>query len=108
MKKLLYSLFFIVGLSTAFNGQATFRINDLLGVSRVSDPQLSPDGRVVAYTVGVVDKAANRVINQIYTVNIDGSNPRQKFAPKFELQLKTVLKSTADVAEQWIRWMAGS
>ena len=77
MKRILNSLFLILCFSIAFNGQTTFTINDLLNVSRVSDPQLSPDGRTVVYTVGVVDKAANRVVNQIYSVNVVGGEAKQ-------------------------------
>lgn len=38
-----------------------FTAKDMATLDRVSDPQLSPDGRYLAYSVGVVDWAANRV-----------------------------------------------
>jgi dipeptidyl aminopeptidase/acylaminoacyl peptidase len=77
MKRIIFPLFFAALLPSTFYAQQRFTINDLLAVSRVSDPQLSPDGRTVAYTVGVVDLAANRVVNQINIVSIDGGNSRQ-------------------------------
>ena len=77
MKRIVFPLFLITFLALTFYAQQNFTIKDLLSISRVSDPQLSPDGRTVAYTVGTVDMAANRVVNQIYTVNVDGSGPRQ-------------------------------
>jgi len=77
MKKIALPVFFVLCLVSSFYSQQNFTINDLLAVSRVGDPQLSPDGRTVAYTVGVVDMAANRVVNQIYVVSVDGGNPRQ-------------------------------
>src|SRR5690348_12428240 len=77
MKKIALPVFFVLCLALSFYSQQTFTINDLLAVSRVSDPQLSPDAHMVAYTVGVVDMAANRVVNQIYIVSVDGGNPRQ-------------------------------
>jgi dipeptidyl aminopeptidase/acylaminoacyl peptidase len=77
MKRIFYSLFFVICLTLTLTAQTPFTINELLGVSRVSDPQLSPDGRTVAYTVGVVDKSANKVVNQIYIVGTEGGNPRQ-------------------------------
>ena len=77
MKKIALPVFFVLCLAFSFYSQQKFTINDLLAVSRVSDPQLSPDGRMVVYTVGVVDLAANRVVNQIYVVSIDDGNPRQ-------------------------------
>jgi len=52
-------------------------IDDLLKVRRVSDPQVSPDGHWIAYTIADTDKAANKRINQIYLISIDGGEPRQ-------------------------------
>lgn len=77
MKRLL-SIFSLIALSVLIiSAQLTFNVNDLLGVKRLSDPQLSPDGKTVAFTVGVVNKDANRVVNQIFTVDLDGRNQRQ-------------------------------
>src|SRR5215212_517870 len=55
----------------------TYTIEDLLKVRRVADPQLSPDGKHVAFTVGDVNFDANRVVNQIYVVSIDGGSMKQ-------------------------------
>jgi dipeptidyl aminopeptidase/acylaminoacyl peptidase len=52
-------------------------INDLLKVRRISDPQVSPDGRQLAFTITDPDKAANKSKTQIYLVAIDGGEPRQ-------------------------------
>jgi dipeptidyl aminopeptidase/acylaminoacyl peptidase len=54
-----------------------FQIDDLLKVRRVSDPQVSPDGRWIAYTIADTDKAANKRTSQIYLISIDGGEPRQ-------------------------------
>ncbi|HEY0384614.1 MAG TPA: hypothetical protein VGC64_01320, partial [Pyrinomonadaceae bacterium] len=54
-----------------------FTINDLLKVRRVGDPQLSPDGRWVAYVITDMDKTANRGTTQIYLLAIEGGEPRQ-------------------------------
>jgi dipeptidyl aminopeptidase/acylaminoacyl peptidase len=56
---------------------AQFTVNDLLNQKRVGDPQLSPDGKHVLYTVGVVNKAENRALTHIYRVDIDGSDQKQ-------------------------------
>ena len=77
MKRFLFASFFVAITAFAVQAQLTFNITDLLGVKRVSDPQLSPDGKTVAYTIGAVDKAANKVFNQIYTVGVDGGRPKQ-------------------------------
>src|SRR5215510_6976382 len=54
-----------------------FTINDLLSVRRVADPQVSPDGRWVAYTIGDTDKAANKRTAQVYIISVEGGSPRQ-------------------------------
>src|ERR1043165_1249239 len=63
--------------TTAIAQTRTYTIGDLLKVRRVADPQVSPDGTRVAFTVGDVNYDANRVVNQIYVVSIDGGNPKQ-------------------------------
>lgn len=77
MKRLLSVLVFAITISIATYAQTPFTVNDLIAMKRVTDPQLSPDGKRIAFTIGVVDKAANRTINQIYVMNVDGSNQRQ-------------------------------
>jgi dipeptidyl aminopeptidase/acylaminoacyl peptidase len=54
-----------------------FTIDDLIKIRRVSDPQLAPDGRSIAYTITDTDKAANRRTTQIYIVSIAGGEPIQ-------------------------------
>jgi dipeptidyl aminopeptidase/acylaminoacyl peptidase len=54
-----------------------FTINDLLKVRRVSDPQVSPDGRQVAFAIGDVKVDDNRVVNHIYVVPLMGGEPKQ-------------------------------
>src|SRR5258708_23900295 len=54
-----------------------FTIDDLLKVRRVSDPQVSPKGDLVAYTITDIDKEANRGVAQIYVVALSGGAPRQ-------------------------------
>ncbi len=54
-----------------------FTIEDLIKVRRVGDPQVSPDGRHIAFTIGDVDYDANKTITQIYVMNSDGSSVKQ-------------------------------
>ena len=77
MKRIFSAFGFLLFAAVIATAQLTFSVNDLLGVKRVGDPQVSPDGKTVAFTVGTVDKVANRVLNQIFTVNIDGTRQRQ-------------------------------
>ena len=45
---------------------ARFTVQEMLKIQRVGDPQLSPDGRWVAYQITVPDVAANRSRTQLY------------------------------------------
>ena len=49
-----------------------FTIDDLLKVRRVADPQVSPKGNLVAFTITDVDKVANKSTTQIYLVPLGG------------------------------------
>ncbi|MBC7796046.1 MAG: S9 family peptidase, partial [Pyrinomonadaceae bacterium] len=88
MKKLFFMLSAIAFALTAFDSidaqtssmsstSARFTIQDALKVRRVSDPQISPDGKRIAFNIGDVNLEANRVVNQIYVVSIDGGEPKQ-------------------------------
>ncbi len=77
MNRLLCALSISLLLAVSSLAQGGFTVDNLLAVKRVGDPQLSPDGRTVAFTVGVVNKADNRVLTHIYTIRIDGTNQRQ-------------------------------
>src|ERR1043166_966969 len=53
------------------------RLDDLIRFRNVGDPQISPDGQWVAYTVGTTDAKEDKSNSHIWMVNIDGSNDRQ-------------------------------
>lgn len=55
----------------------SFTFADMMKIKRVGDPRLSPDGKTVVYTVGVVDMDANKTVTQIYSVPATGGTPRQ-------------------------------
>jgi dipeptidyl aminopeptidase/acylaminoacyl peptidase len=57
--------------------QGRYTVEDLLKVRRVSDPQVSPDGRQVTFAIGDVNFDGNRVVNQIYVVPVGGGSPKQ-------------------------------
>src|ERR1051325_2124166 len=54
-----------------------FNVNSLLDLKRIGDPQISPDGRWLAFTVQTVDVAANKKPQQIWIVPLTGGTPRQ-------------------------------
>ena len=53
-----------------------FDVQALMNLARISEPQLSPDGRTVAFTVQKVDLLTNKKPKQIYTVPVEGGIPR--------------------------------
>ncbi len=69
-------LAFVLGGSMA-NAKHAITYEDLAKVQRISDPQLSPDGKWVAYVVGTVDLAANKTLRHIWLVASEGGAPRQ-------------------------------
>jgi len=71
-------------LVVAHSGQAqapskhAMTFEDLAAMQRVGEPQISPDGRAVVYSVGTTDMDANRLAHNIWIVaTAPGSQPRQ-------------------------------
>jgi dipeptidyl aminopeptidase/acylaminoacyl peptidase len=51
---------------------------DLMAMQRIGDPQISPDGRFVVYTVGTTEMESNRITRNIWIVStVPGSQPHQ-------------------------------
>ncbi len=50
---------------------------DLIGVPNLTDPQLSPDGRYVTYTLGQSDWKANKRISHVWRASVDGTGTVQ-------------------------------
>jgi dipeptidyl aminopeptidase/acylaminoacyl peptidase len=55
----------------------TFDVQMMLGLSRVSEPSLSPNGKQIAFTVQTVDIEKNIKPKQIYVVPLSGGSPLQ-------------------------------
>ncbi|MBI2429953.1 MAG: S9 family peptidase [Ignavibacteriales bacterium] len=53
------------------------QLDDMFTIQRVSDPQLSPDGKTVAYVVTVADKAANKTNSDVWLVPTPGGTASQ-------------------------------
>ncbi len=78
MRKAMLLLFVTV---LTVNSQARsphpFSVRDMLAMDRISDPQVSPDGGLVAFSVSVTDLEADRRRSDIYLAATDGSFVRQ-------------------------------
>ena len=70
-------LIFLASAAIALAQKRPFDVNALMELKRVGDPQISPDGRWVAFTVQTVDVAANKKPQQIWIVPLTGGVPRQ-------------------------------
>src|SRR5438477_2791163 len=58
-------------------GKRSMKIEDLFRFQRVSDPQLGPDGKTVAYVVTAADLPGNKTSSTIWLVPAVGGPPRQ-------------------------------
>ncbi len=54
-----------------------FTFEEMIKIQRVSDPQLSPDGRWVAFSVTMADLEINTLKSDIWLVPASGGEPRQ-------------------------------
>jgi len=54
-----------------------FTVQDLVRMERISDPQPSPDGSHVAFTVTTMDLEANRGRSDVWLATVDGTEVRQ-------------------------------
>jgi dipeptidyl aminopeptidase/acylaminoacyl peptidase len=74
-------------------------LDDMFRFLRVGDPQISPDGKRVAYTVGTVDLEKNQVLHHLWIAAVDSTTqPRQLTAaaksdrhPRWSPDGKTIL-----------------
>ena len=112
---LILSLCALASQPLAAQGKRAMAFDDLVSMARVSDPQISPDGKWVAYTLGMVDKAANRTNRNIWLVSTNGGQPRQLTTSGRDLQpqwspdgKKLAFLSTRDGTQQvWMISLEG-
>jgi dipeptidyl aminopeptidase/acylaminoacyl peptidase len=74
MRRLTFLLMFC---AIAIAQRKPFDVNALLELKRIGDPQISPDGKWVAFQVQTVDVAANKKPVQIWIVPLTGGGPQQ-------------------------------
>ena len=59
------------------SGTHLFSVHDMLAMDRISDSQVSPDGKWVVFNVRTTDLEANRGRTDIWVVGADGQNLRR-------------------------------
>jgi dipeptidyl aminopeptidase/acylaminoacyl peptidase len=75
MRHLTAALLLVLPASLADAQTRTLRPDDLYSLKSVADPQLSPDGKWVAYTVGTLDAKEDEADTDVYMVAVEGGAP---------------------------------
>lgn len=75
-----------------------FSVHDMWAMDRIGDPQVSPDGQWICFTLRTTDMAANKGLTDLWLVRIDGtgmkrltSHPAGDFNPRWLPTGQTVL-----------------
>ncbi|HKD06386.1 MAG TPA: S9 family peptidase [Bryobacteraceae bacterium] len=63
--------------SPLFAQKRPFDTTALLAIQRIGDPQLSPDGKTVAFSVSLPDIAEDKSAHSVWTVPLAGGAPRK-------------------------------
>ncbi len=80
MKNLSFTIVIVLSTVMLLFAQETKRamtFDDMMACKRLSAPQLSPDGKRVAFTVTTVNEKENSYHSEIYLMNADGSELKQ-------------------------------
>jgi dipeptidyl aminopeptidase/acylaminoacyl peptidase len=72
-----FALAFIIASQATAQEKHPITFDEFFGMGRVSDPQISPDGKGIAYTVTYYDKEDNRGNSDIWIVPLDGGTSIQ-------------------------------
>jgi dipeptidyl aminopeptidase/acylaminoacyl peptidase len=76
-KHLLFVIILLLVPFTAHAQKRAFTIEDLYRVESISDVHVSPDGKSIIYAVATSDLARAKRVAHIWSMGIDGQNPRQ-------------------------------
>ena len=77
MKRLILLVPLVFTLSLEAQTKRAMTFDDLIGMERVADPQISPDGRTVAFVISKYSTKTNSSTSSIYLVPTAGGTPRQ-------------------------------
>jgi dipeptidyl aminopeptidase/acylaminoacyl peptidase len=72
------ALFFVLGRpGTALAQTRHIELGDFVKLVRASDPEISPDGKTIAFVVTRADTANDRYDRELYLLDVGGGTPRQ-------------------------------
>jgi dipeptidyl aminopeptidase/acylaminoacyl peptidase len=77
MKRIVVLFVAMFALCAVANAQSEFNFDEMMKIRRVGSPQISPDGKLVAFTITDVNVASNKSLTHIYLISIDGKNQQQ-------------------------------
>lgn len=78
MRSILLTALLCCGLAAAAAAEPhPFSVHDMLAMDRIGDPQVSPDGKTIAFTVRSTDLEANKGRTDLWLVDADGENARR-------------------------------
>jgi dipeptidyl aminopeptidase/acylaminoacyl peptidase len=93
-----------------FAANHPFNVNDLVTMKRISEPQISPDGKQIVFVIRKTDLEANKGRTDLWMINSDGSdlrqittNPANDFNPCWSTDGKNIwfLSTRSGSAQVW-------
>src|SRR5215467_9406801 len=78
MRRLVFVVLLLVPATALAQGKRPMTVDDLFRCKRVSDPQISPDGKHVVYVLTTIhDVSSNKVSSNLWIVPTSGGKPKQ-------------------------------
>src|SRR5690242_542883 len=76
MKRVVTGIILIIT-AVVVRGAQPFSVDDLLALKRIVEPEVSPDGKWVAYTLREPKMEENKFVSHIWVISTEGGEPRQ-------------------------------
>ena len=116
MKKTFLLLLSVAMITAAFAQKRPFAIEDLYKIKAIADPQISPDGKNIAFTVTENNLAEGKSKTEVYLMDADGNNirnvtdnPAADYHPRWSPDGKSLLflSTRHEGPQAWLLPLAG-
>src|SRR2546423_8260640 len=77
ISRILFAILIVATVTFAQTSRHPLKLDDLARFRNVGDPQLSPDGQWIAYTVSTIDVKEDKGSTHIWLASYDGKSDRQ-------------------------------